>query len=192
VSKTKFQRKKEAQLRRKAEEKAGPKARQDAEQITAPAAKELWPGAGLWLDWAAIHPDDFMLVNRRLEAIESLDEQAAFLRMLWEHAEAGCGPIFNELLQSGAAERVNEYAARCSTFAEQILNAYNDRAEVLQKLEKITRPKEVERQDRLTVAQCVWALHFCILAAFYHTCRDSVYIGSFSTAAMQCKWRQWR
>ncbi len=85
--------------------------------------------------------------------------------MVWEHAEVGCVQIFDELLQGGDTERVQEYAARCSAFAEQVLDRHNDLAEIQSKIEKIAPPRESERQDKLTVAQCVWALHYLLTEA---------------------------
>src|SRR5262245_19278374 len=59
--------------------------------------KELWPGAGLYLDFRKYEDEDFDKVEQRLKELNKTSRQIDFLELLWGHYIYALGEIKEEL-----------------------------------------------------------------------------------------------
>src|SRR5215475_4746989 len=91
-------------------------------------AKELWPGAGLWLDWRKITGAQFdRKVAPHLPSVGDTAKQIAFLQRLFAEFNYNSEKVRNEIqnrdygLSIFARDNaVAEYGARCQAFAEKL------------------------------------------------------------------------
>jgi hypothetical protein len=188
--KTEFQRKQDARLRARAGKKTKPLKDQDAKparvEETAslePGQQELWSGAGIWLDWREITSDDFdSKVQPRLTEIEDADLQLSFLSTLWHATETGCTPILEEAQGWDDKDAAKEYGLRAAFFANRIINAHRQ----LEHMARLDEPQD-EEVERLTIAQCVWAIHYLLAEAGMAASIDKATVARFISALTNYK-----
>jgi hypothetical protein len=115
------------------------------------AAKELWPGAGLWLDWRKITGDDFdKKVEPHLAKVGDTAAQIIFLKTLWTHFNHGSEQVRNQIKNRRTYppsifsddHAIANYGADCREFAKKFQSKFAQ----LKELERI------ESEDKRRVA----------------------------------------
>ncbi|HEU0175231.1 MAG TPA: hypothetical protein VFV58_13300 [Blastocatellia bacterium] len=129
-----------------------------------PQKREPFPGAGYWLDFENIKTDDFEIVEKRLDEISLREEQIRHLLTLKQYFDYKAGDKAEEIAGLGAAlpPEMRELLANMRVFGDQ-LNRKLEHLRNLEEIEKGTTATASTEAGRLTIAQCVWALHYLLI-----------------------------